>query len=188
MENEDQRATLPESRIRWSFEDSWARLREQGLIATEATPYRPPQLPRHDDEQLGLSFYKTCVAGRFHDLTIPRTFFGRSEIRDAWFENTDLSESNLCWNDFLDVSFRNATLTGSDLRASSFRRVTFAGADLSRVDLRGSTFLECDFSDARLDGAIAVRRPWLAWIRSLNRTQKRRMIWRWTRGEDPGGG
>jgi uncharacterized protein YjbI with pentapeptide repeats len=56
----------------------------------------------------------------FSDLTLPRTFFGRSELDGTAFRNTDLTESNLCWNDFNGV--------GADLRRSSFTGCIFEGA------------------------------------------------------------
>jgi len=62
--------------------------------------------PRHDDEQLGVSFFRTRLADVTLDgLTLPRTFFGRSEIRGVSFPVTDLSESTANWNDFIDVDF-----------------------------------------------------------------------------------
>ena len=71
------------------------------------------------------SFARVSTTPSSH-LTIPRTFFGRSEIAHTSFANSDLSESTLCWNDFVDVDFTNACLAGADLRASNYERVRFA--------------------------------------------------------------
>src|SRR5262245_46117521 len=108
---------------RLGYVDSLRRLRELGMLGSEERPRIPDHIPQpEDDEPLGLSFFRTFVGegADLSNLTIPRTFFGRSEISNASFRNTDLSESNLRWNDFLDVDFADATLRGADLRASTY--------------------------------------------------------------------
>lgn len=112
------------------------------------------RMPRSDDEQLGVSFFKTRIGDDLSNLTLPRTYFGRSEINDALFCNTDLSESCLCYNDFIDVDFSDAVLARCDLRASIFTHVKFTRADLRGADLRRSSFCDCDFEHALLDRAI----------------------------------
>jgi len=68
-----------------------------------------------------VEFFRTRVSDdKFENLTLPRTFFGRSEIRDMSFRGTDLSESTLCWNDFIAVDFSDCDLSNGDLRASLF--------------------------------------------------------------------
>jgi len=57
-------------------------------------------------------------------------FFGRSEIEKCSFRNTDLRQSCLSWNDFIEVDFRGACLVDCDLRAALFDRCNFEGADL----------------------------------------------------------
>jgi BTB/POZ domain-containing protein KCTD9 len=86
-------------------------------------------------------------------LTIPRTFFSRSAIERCSFVDTDLSESNLCWNDFEETDFSHAVLRGADLRASEFMGCSFENADLSGADLRQSGFDDCSFKNAHLEGA-----------------------------------
>jgi BTB/POZ domain-containing protein KCTD9 len=140
---------------RASYEDSVRRLQKDYLEPGEIPPM-PERMPRYDDEQLGVSFFRTFVGEHddLSNLTLPRTYFGRSEINDALFCNTDLTESRLCWNDFIDVDFSDAVLARSDLRASTYTRVKFNRADLRGADLRRSLFDHCSFEGARLDGAI----------------------------------
>lgn len=103
-----------------------------GYLGGEVPPL-PTARPRVDDRIPGVSFFKTKVIDDdFSHLTLPRTFFGRSEIRDVDFRNTDLRESNLCWNDFISVDFSDALLTNSDLRSSIFEHVSFARASARR--------------------------------------------------------
>ena len=147
---------------RLSYEESCRFLRQAGCLGDvpdDALPPLPERMPRHDDvEPLGVSFFRTLLADvKLENLTLPRTFFGRSEVRDVSFRNTDLAESNLCWNDFVRVDFRDARLALADLRTSVFTDVDFAGADLRRCDFRGSTIKRCDFTGASLEGAILTR-------------------------------
>ncbi len=81
-----------------------------------------PDLPREDVPEHSLE-----------NLILPRTYFGRSEIRSISFQNTDLIESTLCWNDFIKVNFTNTDLSGADLRASIFKRVAFVQANLRKA-------------------------------------------------------
>ncbi|MEO8549666.1 MAG: pentapeptide repeat-containing protein [Kofleriaceae bacterium] len=74
------------------------------------------------------------------NLTLPGTYFARSEISRTSFRNADLRHSTFCWNDFVDVDFRDACLADCDLRAATFERCRFDGADL-----RGAT-LDSDCS------------------------------------------
>jgi BTB/POZ domain-containing protein KCTD9 len=74
-------------------------------------------MPQDDDEgEPGVSFFRTYVGGDnagLRNLTLPRTFFGQSEIRDVDFSNTDFTESNLCWNDFIDANFTDRYWRGA---------------------------------------------------------------------------
>ena len=174
---------MPDERL--PYEESCEKLKP-GYISE--TPRMPARIPRHDDEVPGLSFFRTFVGegSDFSNLTIPRTFFGRSEINDASFRNTDLSESRMCWNDFVDVDFTGADLSGADLRGSVYRRVRFCGANLQGADLRHSTFTDCDFEGAETKAAIASRSQ----KRTLSLTPGQRKIidWRWRSGPEPDGG
>ena len=141
---------------RLSYEESIQRLRDLGAILPHEQLQLPERLPEPGDPApLGFSFFRTFVGDNadLSNLTIPRTFFGRSDIRDCSFRNTDLSESNLRWNDFTNVDFTDAILTNADLRASIYIDVVFHRTDLRNADLRRSTFENCIFLAAKLDGA-----------------------------------
>jgi uncharacterized protein YjbI with pentapeptide repeats len=126
---------------------------------SEPAPPIPERKPRQDDDEpLGVSFLRTRVSDDLSGLTLPRTFFGRSEISEASFRGTDLHESTLCSNDFIDVDFSQAILTGADLRASLFECASFAEADLALADLRISTFTNYVFDRASMKGTILTRR------------------------------
>jgi uncharacterized protein YjbI with pentapeptide repeats len=146
-------------------------------------------MPRPDDEEpLGVSFFRTFV-GEGDDLSnlfLPHTFFGRSEINNAVFRNTDFTESNLCWNDFVDVEFTDAVLAGSDMRASLFQRVRFVRTDLRRADLRRSTFEGCTFEQALMQGAIVTQSQ--KDMMKLSTSQTHDVAWSDNEGEEPDGG
>src|SRR5262245_28646747 len=111
---------------RLGYDDSIRRLQELGFLGADEHPPMPNQVPQPEDEEpLGLSFFRTFVGENadLSNLSIPRTLFGRSEISSASFRNTDLSESNLCWNDFINVDFTEAIMARADFRASTYRRV-----------------------------------------------------------------
>ena len=174
---------------RASYDESCLRLRELGLLAHDEVPLLPARRPRYDDDQpWGLNFFRTFIEGPkdLSNLTLPRTFFGRSEIRDVSFQGTDLRESTLCWNDFVAVDFRSADLSLSDLRSACFDDVQFAGAILRRADLRRSSFAGCRFDSAVMQGAVLTRAQ--ASRMSLSTVQQAEIDWRDEDGEEPGGG
>jgi pentapeptide repeat protein len=139
---------------RLPYAESCRVLQGAGLLEADSIPPMPAKAPRYDDDVLGLEFFRTQVAGvKLENLTLPRTFFGRSEIRKVSFRGTDLGESTACWNDFIDVDFSRTCLRQCDLRGSSFERVVFDGADLTNADLRRSKFSGCTFRGATLSGA-----------------------------------
>lgn len=168
-------------------------------------PPMPDHRPQFGDEgPLGVSFFRTWVGvGRpfglqppedwvdvaehaLDNLTLPRTFFGRSEIGPISFQNTDLSESTLCWNDFIQVNFGDADLSESDLRASIFRQVAFVRTNLRNADLRRSTFEACDFTDADMRGAKLTHEQ--AEQILLSDQQQQEIDWQESDGEEPPGG
>jgi len=173
-------------RTRPSYEESCRELQRLGWVKAGSIPPLPKRRPCYDDpEPLGLEFFRTRVSDdRFENLTLPRTFFGRSEIRDMSFGGTDLSESTLCWNDFIAVDFSDCDLSNSDLRAALFEKVNFSRANLSQADLRRSQFQSCDFSGANLRGAKLTRSQRL----QLSPSQKREVDWQGSEGDEPGGG
>jgi hypothetical protein len=172
---------------RLGYEDSCRRLQPRHLDAG-AIPPLPDRMPAWDDELPGVSFFRTRLDGSddLSDLTLPRTFFGRSEIQGTSFRNANLAQSRLCWNDFTEADFTGASLAGSDLRASQFIRVRFSGADLSDADLRQSHFDRCVFTDTRLAGAILTPEQGRQMV--LSRHQRDEIAWTQDDGPEPGGG
>jgi BTB/POZ domain-containing protein KCTD9 len=173
---------------RLSYEASFARLQRDGLDGSETAPPIPQRLPQYDDEVLGLEFFRTNISdgADFSNLTLPRTFFGKSEISNANFRNADLTESNLCWNDFIDVDFSDGVFARADLRASHFTRVVFAGADLRECDLRQSSFAECSFVGADMVGAKLTHAQGEVLILSI--IQRDGITWCDDDGPQPDGG
>ena len=156
-------------------------------LELEPAPPVPDHMPRFDDEEpLGVQFFRTMVEGDLSGLTLPRTFFGRSEISKASFVNTDLHESNLCWNDFIDVDFSQADLSHSDLRASLFEDVLFVETNLQSADLRGASFRNCRFDRALMKGATLTRA--LGEELSLSPEQRSEINWVDDDGDEPDGG
>ncbi|WP_431227406.1 pentapeptide repeat-containing protein [Burkholderia contaminans] len=173
---------------RLSYEESCRRLQEHHLDPDSIPPI-PDRLPQADDlEPSGVSFFRVFLGDRedMSNLTLPRTFFGRSEFNGVRFCNTELTESNLCWNDFIDVDFSSAVLTHSDLRASLFDRVRFTGADLSFADLRQSSFVQCDFGEAIMTGVIMTHAGGKAL--ELSEKQRQEIAWTDNEGPEPAGG
>jgi uncharacterized protein YjbI with pentapeptide repeats len=172
---------------RLSYDDSCRLLQSQQITDAGEIPPMPAHPPRHDDEVLGVSFFRTELAdAKLEHLTLPRTFFGRSEIRATSFLDTDLSESTANWNDFIDVDFSSADLSRCDFRASIFQRVRFIGARLAGADLRRGTFTGCDFTDADFTGA-KLTKPAVASLR-LSSAQQRVIDWQADDGAEPAGG
>jgi uncharacterized protein YjbI with pentapeptide repeats len=174
---------------RASYEESCELLRERGLLVAGPSPQVNDHLPQHDDAVLlGIRFFRTLMQekGGLANLTLPRTFFGRSEISQTSFRNTDLSESNLCWNDFIQVDFSHACLAKSDIRASRFTGVNFTGVDLRGADFRHSFFDGCVFDNAALEGTVFTNSQ--GKTLSLSLEQRRVIDWRNKPGDEPGGG
>lgn len=147
----------------------------------------PERMPRYDDDELGVSYFRTALHGEYMaGLTLPRTYVARSEIARTSFQNTDLQESCLCWNDFVEVNFRETDLGGADLRASVFTGCVFNGARLDGADLRLSTFEKCRFDGASFKGAILARDQ-KAGLR-LSVEQVAEIAWTDDPGDEPDGG
>jgi len=174
---------------RLPYEESCDRLRELGLLARNDPSPMPERLPRCDDEEaLGVNIFRTRLASPLDlsDLSLPRTFFGRSEVNGVLFRNSDLRESNLCWNDFVGVDFTGADLERSDMRSSLFSGVRFVGANLQKADLRRSTFLDCIFESAVMRGAALTTGQ--GKTMQLSDTQKLEIDWHDQDGPNPEGG
>ncbi len=171
---------------RVSYAASCGVLQSKQLLETDRLPALPERPPRHDDPQLGVSFFRTRLANvELSYLTLPRTFFGRSEIRSVSFRGSDLSDATASWNDFIDVDLSSADLSRADFRASMFERVSFRGAVLRGADLRHCTFRGCTFTNADLTGARLTRG--LVWLLRLSRGQRADIDWR-APGPEPEGG
>jgi uncharacterized protein YjbI with pentapeptide repeats len=172
-----------------AYEDSCRFLQQHGYLDAGEFPPLPDHVPQYDDsEPLGVSFFRTMVSDEvsLDNLTLPRTFFGRSEVNKASFRNTDLTESNLCWNDFLGVDFTGAVLAKADMRSSLFTDVRFTRADLRGADMRRSSFDRCVFDGAMMNGALLTNDQ--ANMLSLTPEQRQAIDWRNDPGDEPGGG
>lgn len=174
---------------RRTIAETWSLLEargEQPPKRKDGTPFIPDRRPATEDEELGFEFFRTKCEGDYSSLSIPRTFFGKSLIEQASFENSDLSESVLCWNDFIDVNFSSASLQNADVRRSVFERCLFANADLRGADLRGSDFTDCSFAGAQFEGAVAERGA--DWLKALEPSQRAQLTEANSDGDDPSGG
>jgi uncharacterized protein YjbI with pentapeptide repeats len=173
---------------RLSYENSCKLLQSLGHLDAGNIPLVPDHRPEGGDEEpLGVSFFRTFVGdGAFENLTLPRTFFGKSEIGPVSFKNTDLSESTLCWNDFNAVNFTDADLSGCDLRASNFGEIVFVRANLRNADLRQSNFESCDFRDADMRETKLTHKQRQQIL--LSNRQLGEIDWQESDGEEPFGG
>ncbi|MBS1997971.1 MAG: pentapeptide repeat-containing protein [Cyanobacteria bacterium SZAS LIN-2] len=77
-------------------------------------------------------------------------------MKGVTFKNSDLSQSRMCWNDFINCDFTEADLSGCDMRASNFENCNFTGANLTEADLRRSHITNCNFTGAILTEALAL--------------------------------
>ena len=176
---------------RRSLEDTWSYLEATGISMprdVHGQPFVPPCMPSHDDEEpLGFDFFRCGHSDAdLSNLTLPRTFFGRSSLERVLFRNTDLSESRMCWDDFIECDFTCADLTGCDLRASVFRDCRFTGAIMTNAELRGAGFRHCDFTRAQMKGAKLTHTQRLTV--ALSQEQKKVVDWHWRSPTQPGGG
>jgi hypothetical protein len=190
-----------ERATRLSYEESCRLLQRLGypdVGAGGVIPPIPDHRPQIDDDPIGVTFFRTFVGQdidegdddashrNLENLTLPRTFFGRSYIQHVSFKNTDLSESTLCWNDFSEVDFTDADLSGCDLRASNFSETYFVRANLRDADFRRSTLEACDFTGADMRGA-KLTRDQDKYI-FLSQEQQGVIDWQESDGEEPPGG
>jgi BTB/POZ domain-containing protein KCTD9 len=174
--------------MRLSYARSCVQLQKAGYLDPGPIPPIPKRMPKFDDpEPLGVNFFRTHIENaRFDNLTLARTFFGRSEFVGVSFKNSDVSESNFCWNDFTKVDFTDATLELSDLRSSTFTKTLFIKANLKKADLRRSEFEGCSFEGANLEGAVVHDRQKAKL--HLSEAQVRQAVWTKDDGAEPGGG
>ena len=117
-----------------------------------------------------------------------RTSGGRCYTRVS-FANTDLSESRMCWSDFVECDFSGADLSRCDMRASLFKGCKFVGAMPPGADLRRSSFEDCDFTGAELAGAVAEDEDFQGCVQDyLTDEQQEVMTWSDDEGPQPPGG
>lgn len=172
---------------------TWKHLEAQGekMPRVKGKPFVPKKVPAYDDDKLGFEFFRTgCEDVDYSNLTLPRTYFGRSELRNVNFANTDLSESCMCWNDFIECDFSGADLSNCDMRASNFENCKFDGAIFKGADLRRSAFEGCTFKKADLKGAIAddVYANEYGLYDALTKVQQKAIEWHEDAGPEPDGG
>jgi pentapeptide repeat protein len=179
-----------ETAQRRSLEETWRHLGDIMPRDGQGQPLIPPAMPSYDDEVLGFSFFRHIVEDDdLSNLTLPRTYFGRSGLERVSFRNTDLSESRMCWNDFKNCDFSWADLSRCDMRASLFENCKFVGAILRGADLRRSSFSGCDFGQADLTEAMADEEETIEYLYDkLTEGQQASMVWHDEPGEEPPGG
>jgi BTB/POZ domain-containing protein KCTD9 len=172
---------------RLSYEDSFRFLQSEGWEGPGDIPPLPDRPPRYDDETLGLSFFRTFVKdAKLEYLTIPRTYFGRSQIDNVSLAGSDLHESVANWNDLNQVDFSMADLRAFDFRGCVLRRIRFDGALLNGADLRCCSIEDCSFVDADMTGAHITRDTGASLC--LSAQQREQIIWHDEDGPEPDGG
>jgi uncharacterized protein YjbI with pentapeptide repeats len=169
-----------------TYQESCRELQKAGWLAPGIVPSLPLKRPNYDDDG-GVRLFRTLTKDKIlENLTLPRTFLGRSEIRNVSFAGSDLSESTLCWNDFVWVDFTNCDLSKCDMRAAVFDSVKFRGANLNQSDLRIAHFKDCDFSNASLQNAKLTKSQGLRL--NLSPQQRLEIDWQELDGDEPAGG
>ena len=180
--------------MRKSVDESWRHLESQGEEMPrhpDGHPVIPGRMPSYDDaEPLGFSYFRIHQSDADNsNLSLPRTYFGRSLLTRVSFAGTDLSESRMCWADFVECDFTGADLSGCDMRASVFDGCKFAGAVLRGADVRRSSFKGCEFAGADLTGAVADEDETIEYLYDkLTEAQQAAMVWHDNPGEEPPGG
>jgi uncharacterized protein YjbI with pentapeptide repeats len=175
---------------RLSYQDSFRSLQKQDWLKPGNPPPIPAKPPAYDDENLGIEFFRTWLDGAkgadFRNLTLPRTYFGRSQINNISFENSDLTESVANWNDFIDVDFSRSDLTRLDLRGCQLLRTNFTECKLTGADLRCCSFVDCNFKAANLTGTKLTRA--CGDLIALSQEQQAVVDWQEEDGDEPDGG
>jgi uncharacterized protein (TIGR02996 family) len=178
---------------RKSVEETWRHLEKLGYTMprdAEDRPLVPLSMPNYDDDDPRFSYFRTRLKDEDRsDLSLPRTYFGRSWFIRVSFAETDLSESRMCWNDFDGCDFSGADMSRCDMRASIFRRCKLVGAILRGADVRRSTFKDCDFAGAELSGTMAENADFQGCVFDfLTREQQAVMVLTEDEGPEPPGG
>jgi uncharacterized protein YjbI with pentapeptide repeats len=148
---------MPKKEKRRSFAESWKYLRRKKWLDAKG----PPLLIDHhagyerEGDPVDIAFFRSgWEDADFSNLTMPRRYINRSTLERVSFRNTDLNQSFMCWNDFIECDFTDADLSCADMRASLFTNCSFVRCKLVGADLRRSGFEDCDFTSADLRGAV----------------------------------
>ncbi len=180
--------------MRKTLDQTWQYLESMGQEMprlTDGAPHLPSRMPNFDDEDaVNATFFRSGWEGTdLSELTLPRTYFGRSSFQDVSFRGSELVESRMCWNDFIRCDFSEADLSRCDMRAVRFEACIFRGADLSGADLRRSSFDACILEGAKLAGAIAHRHSAAEdLVPLLTKAQREEVRWVMELGDEPPGG
>ena len=177
---------------RLSYEESYRSLQRQKWRGEGDIPPMPSHPPRYDDEVLGLEFFRTWLDGLkgadLTNMTLCRTYFGRSEINSVSFANSDLSESVANWNDFNLVDFTSADLSRVDFRGNNVAECGFINTNFTDADLRCCSFEQCNFSGALMARAKMTRATGETLVLSDSHSQRLEIDWHDTDGDEPDGG
>ena len=148
-----------------SYGDSIRILNDRVGILGDALP-TVERVPRHDDEVLGPSIFRTRVEDvSLEGLTLSGLYVGRSLLSRISFAGSELRLAAFNWSRVADCDFHGADLKGADLRACDFVRCSFRQTTLAGADLRRSIFTQCQFEEANLEGALLYRPPaLLRWV------------------------
>jgi uncharacterized protein YjbI with pentapeptide repeats len=180
--------------MRKTIEESWRTLEALGNDMPrlpDGSPHLPTRMPNFGDEvPVNIAFFRMHWENTdLSELTLPRMFFARSGFECVNFRGIDLSESRMCWNDFIKCDFSESNLRRCDMRATVFDCCLFRNADLRGVDLRRSRFDACIFEGAILAGAIAHKQSSAAdLIPLLSMSQRDEIRWVLELGDEPPGG
>jgi hypothetical protein len=176
---------------RRDLKETWAALKKQSGVGAPPIRKREPWLPDHHagidrkGEPTDIMFFRTVWEETdFSAMTMPRRYMNRSTFRQVSFVNTDLNQSFMCWNDFIECDFTDADLTCADMRASLFQGCKFVRCRLIGADLRRSGFEDCDFTDADLTGAVVDTDSDI----EVSEPQSLQIDWRSDEGPEPKGG
>lgn len=143
---------------RRTLEETWKKLSREGYGIPAGRGGTPKLIDHHagterKKDPVDIAFFRTrWEDADLSDLTLPRRYINRSGFERVSFRNTDLNQSFLCWNDFIECDFTDADLTCCDMRASVFRDCKFVRCKLVGADVRWSGFEDCDFTDADVTG------------------------------------
>jgi hypothetical protein len=143
---------------RLSLEETWKRLRKAGHKLPAGRGGVPKLIDHHagverKKDVYDIEFFRTVYEDAdFSNLTLPRRYVNRSGFTRVSFCNTDLNQSFMCWNDFIECDFTDADLTCCDMRASTFQGCSFVRCKLVGANVHRSGFEDCDFTDADVTG------------------------------------